>query len=174
MSADPAPRAENRLVEFADKLGGGPVNRTAEPAMAQLHLVTFLLEREEFGIAIDQVCEVIGVNEVTRVPHAPAHVRGVINLRGRVLAVFDLRARMGLPSGSVTPKSRIIVVEVQERMLGCLVDAVIQVLKVPAAAAAAAPREALSPTTDFITGVVRLNSRLIVLLDLEKAVLTRD
>lgn len=136
--------------------------------------MTFRLDREEFGIPIQQVREVIQVGDITRVPHAPPHIRGVANLRGRILAVVEIRTLLGLQPAAVTSRSRVVVVEVHDRVLGILVDAVTQVVKVPTAAVAPAPAEVLSPGTDYITGVARWHSRLIVLLDLERALSIRE
>jgi purine-binding chemotaxis protein CheW len=120
------------------------------------------------------VREVIRVGEITRVPQARLHVRGVTNLRGRVLAVVEIRTRMGLPAAEITPQSRVVVVGVHDRILGILVDGVSQVVKVPTETIAPAPEEVLSPGTDYITGVARWNSRLIMLLDLEQVLLLPD
>ena len=84
---------------------------TAAPGR-ELHLLTFTLDREEFGIPVTQVREVIRVDGITRVPQAPAHVRGVTNLRGRILAVVELRTRLGLTPAVAHAASRIVVVEV--------------------------------------------------------------
>jgi len=162
------------LLRFADELQRqAPATEALRPG-PQLHLVTFALDREEFGIPIEQVREVIRVGEITRVPQARLHVRGVTNLRGRVLAVVEIRTRMGLPAAEITPRSRVVVVGVHDRILGILVDGVSQVVKVPAETVAPAPEEVLSPGTDYITGVARWNSRLIMLLDLEKVLLLPD
>jgi purine-binding chemotaxis protein CheW len=145
------------------------------PAPApELHLVTFTLDREQFGIPIARVLEVIRVGEITRIPQARQHVRGVTNLRGRILAVVEIRTRMGLVPAEITSKSRIVVVDLHDRTLGILVDAVSQVIKVPANAVAEAPSEALTPAADYVTGVVRWSSRLIILLDLEKVLTLSD
>src|SRR4051812_5020956 len=174
MSARPEPRRSGSLLQFADELQSLSAATEAPSPGPQLHLVTFALDREEFGIPIDQVREVIRVGEITRVPQARLHVRGVTNLRGRVLAVVEIRTRMGLPAAEITPRSRVVVVGVHDRILGILVDGVSQVVKVPAETVAPAPEEVLSPGTDYITGVARWNSRLIMLLDLEKVLLLPD
>jgi purine-binding chemotaxis protein CheW len=140
----------------------------------QLHLVTFHLDREEFGAPIRQVREVVRVAEITRVPEAPPHMRGVMNLRGRVLPVVEIRSRLGLEPAVVTPRARVLVAEAHGRTLGLLVDAVRQVARVPADAVAPAPEEVLSAHTDYITGVARWDGRLIILLDLDKALLLRE
>jgi purine-binding chemotaxis protein CheW len=156
------------LLRFADTMDQAPADGRKAPS-PELHLVTFALDREEFGIRVNQVREVIRVGEITRVPQAPPHVRGVTNLRGRILPVVELRTRLGLTPGIVSPRSRIVVVEVHDRVLGLLVDAVLQVTKVPGETVAPAPDEVLSPQANYICGVARWNSRLIILLELEQA-----
>jgi purine-binding chemotaxis protein CheW len=170
----PPGQGADSLLRFADELERqAPATEVLRPSL-ELQLVTFALDREEFGIPIEQVREVIRVGEITRVPQARAHVRGVTNLRGRVLAVVEIRTRMGLPAAEITPRSRVVVVGVHDRILGILVDGVSQVVKVPAETVTPAPEEVLSPGTDYITGVARWNSRLIMLLDLEKVLLLPD
>jgi purine-binding chemotaxis protein CheW len=163
------------LLRFADTVEQDAVPAsTAIAPGPELHLVTFALEREEFGIRVDQVREIIRVGEITRVPQAPDHVRGVANLRGRILAVVEIRSRLGLTAAELTPRSRIIVVEIQGRVLGILVDAVLQVVKIPAETVTSAPDEVLSPQTDYISGVARWNSRLVILLDVERVLLLNE
>ena len=174
MSGRPARNATHGLLHFADELERLS-DAAEEPRPGpELHLVTFALDREEFGVPIDQVFEVIRVGEITRVPQARQHVRGVTNLRGRILAVVEIRTLMGLSPAHITPQSRIVVVGVHHRTLGILVDRVSQVVKLPATSAVPAPDEVLSTNADYITGVAQLRSRLIVLLDLEKVLLLPD
>ena len=161
------------LLRFAD----GLEREAAAPApmpSGELHLVTFALGREEYGIPVGQVREVIRVGEITRVPQAPAHVRGVTNLRGRILPVVELRGRLGLEPAVPTARSRIVVVEVAGRVLGLLVDAVLQVTKVPLESVAPPPEEVLSSDSDYLSGVARWNDRLIILLELDKALLLHE
>jgi len=162
------------LLHFADDLQRQSAATEAPGPGPELQLVTITLDREEFGIPIGQVREVIRVSEITRVPQAREHVRGVTNLRGRILAVIEIRTRMGLPPAEITPRSRVVVVGVHDRTLGILVDGVSQVVKVPEKTIAPAPEEVLSPGADYITGVARWNSRLIILLNLEKVLLLPD
>jgi purine-binding chemotaxis protein CheW len=160
----------DELLRFADAIE----RRAAEPVpapAAELHLVTFALDREEYGIPVTRVREVIRVADITRVPQAPAHVRGVTNLRGRILPVVELRSRLGLAPTAPTPRSRIVVVEVADRVLGRLVDAVLQVVKVPVETVAPPPEEVLSADSGYLGGVARWNGRLIILLELEQALL---
>jgi purine-binding chemotaxis protein CheW len=174
MSAAPQPKKAESLLGYADQLQHQAPAAEAQTPSPELHLVTFALDREEFGIPIGQVREVIRVSDITRVPQARPHVRGVTNLRGRILAVVEIRTRMGLRTAEITPRSRVVVVGIGERILGILVDAVSQVVKVPSATVAPAPEEVVSPGTDYITGVARWNSRLIILLDLEKVLQLPD
>ena len=172
----PGPEANRResLLDYADQLQRQSPAVEAQVPSPELHLVTFALDREEFGIPIEQVREVIRVSDITRVPQARQHVRGVANLRGRILAVVEIRTRMGLSAAEVTPRSRIVVVGIGQRMLGILVDGVSQVVKVPVTTVTPPPEEVMSPATDYITGVARWNSRLIILLDLEKVLQLPD
>src|SRR5687768_6184818 len=168
MPTDERPAVEP-LLGFADTLPAASADGSAPAPM--LHLLTFVLDREEFGIPVTQVREVIRVDGITRVPQVPAHVRGVANLRGRILAVVEIRTRLGLTPAVITPASRIVVVEVMGRVLGLLVDRVSQVTKVPVDSVVPPPDEVVTAETDFLTGVARWNSRLIMLLDLDKVLL---
>jgi purine-binding chemotaxis protein CheW len=174
MSARPRSAEAESLLRYADELQRLSVSAEAPGPGPELHLVAFALDREEFGIPIGQVREVIRVSDITRVPQARSHVRGVTNLRGRILAVVEIRTRLGLTPAEITPRSRIIVVGAHDRTLGILVDGVSQVVKVPTASIAPAPEEVLSSNADYITGVARWNSRLIILIDLEKVLLLPD
>jgi purine-binding chemotaxis protein CheW len=162
------------LLRFADTMSRETAPAPAPLNGGELHLITFGLDREEYGIKVGQVREVIRVTEITRVPQSPAHVRGVANLRGRILPVVEIRTRLGLEAGVVTQRSRIIVVEVHDRVLGILVDAVLQVAKVPLDTVTPPPEEVVTPQTDYINGVAHWSGRLIILLELEKVLLLQD
>ncbi len=133
----------------------------------EVHLVTFNLG-EEYGVPIKQVQEIIRVGSITIVPNSPSYMEGVINLRGRVLPVLNLRKRLKLSEEKITKTSRIVVTEVGSKVIGLLVDSVSHVIKVPAEAIESAPEEVLEIDSDYITGVGKLKNRLIILLDLEK------
>lgn len=138
-----------------------------EERSAELHLVTFNLG-EQYGVPINQVQEIVRVGAITKVPNSPPFMDGVINLRGRVLPVLNLRKRLGIEEKPVTKASRIIVTEVGPKVIGLLVDAVSHVVKVPTESIDEAPEEVLDISTDFITGVCKLPRALVILLDLEK------
>jgi purine-binding chemotaxis protein CheW len=162
------------LLRFADTVTKESAPAPAPGVGSELHLITFGLDREEYGIRVAQVREVIRVTEITRVPQSPAHVRGVTNLRGRILPVVEIRTRLGLEPAVVTPRSRIIVVDVHDRVLGILVDAVLQVAKVPEDTVTPPPEEVVTPQTDYISGVAHWSGRLIILLELEKVLLLQE
>lgn len=140
-------------------------NYKEEPKDA--HLVTFNLG-EEYGVPISQVQEIVRVGGITMVPNSPSYMEGVINLRGRVLPVLNLRKRLALPENAMSSASRIVVTEVGDKVIGLLVDAVSHVIKIPAASVDPAPEEVLEVDTDYITGVGKLEDRMVILLDLEK------
>jgi purine-binding chemotaxis protein CheW len=133
----------------------------------ELHLVTFNLG-EEYGVPINQVQEIVRVGSITTVPNSPSYMEGVINLRGKVLPVLNLRKRLKLSLQDISKASRIIVTEVGSKVIGLLVDSVSHVIKVQSDFIETAPEEVLEVDTDYITGVGKLQNRLIILLDLEK------
>ncbi len=131
-------------------------------------LVTFRLGNEEFSLDILRVQEIIRHMELTRVPRTPDFVEGVINLRGRVIPVLDLRKRFGLPADERTNETRIIVVDVDNRTVGLKVDAVSEVLRLPADTVEPPPAIVTGAESDYIRGVGKLDGRLIILLDVSK------
>lgn len=135
------------------------------------HLVTFFLAKEEYGVEIGSVQEIIRATDLTPVPGAPSHVKGVINLRGKIIPVVDLRKRFGLPVIDSCETQRTIVVELGSKRLGMLVDSVSQVIKISSAIVDSMPEEATSVNENFIKGVGKLDSRLIIILDLNQSLL---
>ncbi|MCS7172070.1 MAG: chemotaxis protein CheW [Armatimonadetes bacterium] len=132
------------------------------------HLVVVRLDRERYGFAIEHVHEIIRMQEVTRIPRAPEFVEGVINLRGQVIPVLDLRRRFGLPAGERDGATRIVVVEMNGSRVGVVVDAVLEVLRIPARSVV--PPEELLATGQvaFLRGVAKHGEGLILLLDLHR------
>ena len=135
------------------------------------HLVTFRLQREEYGVEIGSVQEIIRATDITPVPNAPSHVRGVINLRGKIIPVVDLRKRLALPAVAATDAQRIVVVELGEKRIGMLVDSVSQVIKLSSSIIEEMPEEATNIDENYIRGVGKLDSRLIIILDLNRSLL---
>jgi purine-binding chemotaxis protein CheW len=133
-----------------------------------LQLVSFDMDDEEFGVDILNVQEINRMIEVTSVPNAPPHVEGVINLRGKVIPVIDLRTRLGMPPKEHDNNTRIIVMELSGKTVGFVVDAVREVLRIPRSATEPPPELATGEYPDYITAVGKVNDRLLTLLDLSK------
>ncbi|MCK4873317.1 MAG: chemotaxis protein CheW [Phycisphaerales bacterium] len=134
----------------------------------QLQLVTFEVADEEYAVDILAVQEINRMMEITRVPQAPEEVKGVINLRGKIIPVVDIRRRFKIDERESTTDDRIIVVKVQGRVLGFIVDRVHEVLRISASIIEPPPAMISSVDSDFISGVSKLDDRLITLLDLER------
>jgi purine-binding chemotaxis protein CheW len=164
--------AEDVLARFMESAqiaaNMGETKRDRQEGDSIHHLVTFTLGKEEFGVAIGCVQEIIRATDITSVPGAPGHVRGVINLRGKIIPVIDLRKRFNLPAAEAGDAERIVVVELGVKRLGMLVDGVSQVIKVPAEVVETLPEEATSVDENYISGVGKLDSRLIIMLDLNR------
>lgn len=135
--------------------------------MAEEQLVTFGLGSEEFGVDIMCVQEIIRIPPITRVPKAPEYVEGVINLRGNVIPVVSLRTRFGLERVEESDLSRIIVLQVQNKVFGIRVDAVTEVLRLDTESIEPPPPVALGMDSHFIRGVGKIGERLLILLNLD-------
>jgi purine-binding chemotaxis protein CheW len=133
-----------------------------------LQLVSFKIGAEEFGVDILKVQEINKMTSITKVPNAPDFVEGVINLRGRVIPIIDLRTRLGLEKIEHTKDTRIIVVELDGKTVGFIVDAVNEVLRIPAGITEKPPELVAGIESDYITAVGKLEDRLLILLDLDK------
>ena len=136
----------------------------------EIQLVIFRIGKEEFGAEISSVLEISRVLEITHLPQAPGFIEGVVNLRGKVVAVVDLHRQFGLASPEARPKTaRIIVVEIQKETIGFLVDEVPEVLRIPETQLEPTPELIQSRIKkDYIKGVGKLGSRLVILLDLNQ------
>jgi len=133
-----------------------------------LMCVNFMLGDELYGQDISFIQEVNRVQEITDVPGSPEYIIGVINRMGNVIPVMDLRKRLGLADLNITSKSRIIVVEFKESLLGLMVDSVHHVLEIPYDMISETPETAVTDRNKFISGIGRLKDELIFLLDIEK------
>jgi len=131
-----------------------------------IQLVTFSIGEEEFGVNILQVQEIIRTMEITNVPRAPEFVEGVINLRGKVIPIVDMRSRFGLDAKGHDKYTRIIVVEFDNIIVGFVVDSVSEVLRIPANSVQPPPPVVAGMDSDYIDGVGKLEDRLLILLDL--------
>ena len=146
-----------------------------------LHLVTFRVGTELFGVPISTVQEIVRVPVISRIPQAPEFVKGVINLRGRVITVVDIRTRMGQANAAAdaadaeeqAKKARVLVVEAEGRLVGVIVDEVAEVLRLAAAQVDPPPPMVAGLSNQYLKGVGKLKDDLLILIDIER-VLTND
>jgi chemotaxis signal transduction protein len=165
--------SSRRILEFSDSLSDAPRPAPALPA-EWATVVTFYLGAELFGFAVNAIQEVIRVGQIVRVPHAPYTVRGIHNLRGRVVPIVDLRVRLGLARVEVTERSRLLITPAHNRMLGLLVDSVDQVTRIDLSRMTAPPADVLSEHSEYITGVYQQDPQFLIMLDIERVLLVPD
>jgi purine-binding chemotaxis protein CheW len=137
-------------------------------ATGTMQLVSFRLDQEEYGIEITKVQEIILMGDITRVPQTPNFIKGLINLRSTVIPIVDLRLRFGLKEESPTDDTRIMVVNVGGKTIGIIVDAVSEVLRISQEQISPPPPTVAGLGREYLTGLVKLNKRLLILLDIDK------
>lgn len=135
-----------------------------------IQLVSFKLGNEEFGVDIRKVQEINRMVEITKIPQAPHFCEGVINLRGKVLPVIDLRKKFEMEIEEWTRNTRIVVCEDGNSIVGIIVDAVEEVLRIPSSTIEPAPKIVSSVGSDYINGVAKLDERLLIFLDVSKII----
>ncbi len=143
---------------------GSPVSVTADGAQ----YLTFSLGDDAYGVEILKVQEIRGSSPITPLPNTPAHIRGVINLRGSIIPVVDLRSRLGMGNGADKPASVVIVVTVGPQVKGMLVDAVSDVVDIPAAEIQPPPDVDTPSAARFVKGLTKTGDKLVILLDLDQ------
>jgi purine-binding chemotaxis protein CheW len=136
--------------------------------MKELQIVGFRVGQETFGLPISRVQEIVRPPEIASVPHAPDYVEGVMNLRGRIVPVIDLRRRFGSTVGATSSKTRVLVVDVDSRTVGLIVDSASEVLKITESQIEPAPNVFADPATNYVCGIAKHQGRLIILVDLTK------
>lgn len=178
---EPAPAAgaghegPDQLYSFADSLARDAEGIDDQKQEEKLETwVTFELAGEFFGLPVTHVQEILRVTGITRVPHAPGAVRGVTNMRGKVLPVVDLRVRLGLREKEIDGHSRILVVSSKGRYMGLLVDSVQQVLRLARSKIQPPPPDVMTHQSDYILGVYHLDEALVILLEVDRVLLIRD
>jgi purine-binding chemotaxis protein CheW len=139
----------------------------------ETHIVGFRVGRETYGVPIRTLHEIVRVPEITAVPDAPDYLEGVINLRGKIVSVIDLRKRFGQPATPLDRNSRILVVEHLGRLAGMIVDSASEVLKIPESDIETAPAMMQEGGLDCVTGLGKYQGRLIILLDINKVLQAR-
>lgn len=135
-------------------------------------LVVFLLKQNdsvcEYGVPITQVQEIIPITSPTKLPQSPDFVEGIINLRGRIIPIIDLKKRFNMGTSEITPETRSVVVEVDGQTVGIIVDEVSEVLRLSADNIEPPPAVIGGITAEYLTGVGKLEDRLLILLDMDK------
>jgi purine-binding chemotaxis protein CheW len=139
-----------------------------------LQLVSFKIGNEEFGVNILNVQEINKMTQITKVPNAPEFVEGVINLRGRVIPVINLRTRLKLEKKESDKDTRIIVVDIEKNTVGFIVDGVSEVLRIPVSITEAPPEIVAGVDSEFIKSVGKLEDRLLILIDLDKILSNKE
>ncbi|HUO32688.1 MAG TPA: chemotaxis protein CheW [Bryobacteraceae bacterium] len=150
---------------------GQAAPKTADPAgmlTSAGQFLTFVLGEEQYGIEILKVQEIKGYSAITPIPNTPAYIKGVINLRGTVVPVVDLRAKFSLAATEYNKFTVIIVVTVGEKVIGMLVDAVSDVMDIAASEMRTAPDLGVRVDTRFISGMATVGERMTVLLDIDR------
>ena len=146
-----------------------PVQQTSQSeGTGSMQLVSFRLGQEEYGIEITKVQEIILVGKITRVPQTPDYIKGLINLRSTVIPIVDLRLRFGMAPEETTDESRIMVVNVAGKTIGIIVDAVSEVLRILHKQVAPPPPTVAGLGREYLTGLVKLENRLLIMLDIDK------
>ncbi len=144
------------------------LNASAQETSGSMQLVSFRLAQEEYGIEITKVQEIILMGEITRVPQTPDFIQGLINLRNTVIPIVDLRLRFGVSQEETTDETRIMVINVGGKTIGIIVDAVNEVLRILNDQISPPPPTVVGLGQDYLTGLVKLEQRLLILLDIDK------
>ena len=139
-----------------------------------VQLVSFLIDETEYAVDILVVNEILRYPDITRLPNTPKFIRGVINLRGNVIPVVDVRVRFGFSKGSITDLTRVIVIDTRGKQIGLLVDNVYQVVRIPVANIDPPSDIITGVSEEFIAGIGRFNDRLIILLKMSQAIFLED
>lgn len=143
-------------------------NGNSPDTQDERQLVVFGLGEEDYGVDISLVREIIAMQKITKLPQAIKSVEGIINLRGNIIPVVDLRKRFELPSTDYTSKTRIIVVEIDGETVGLIVDCVLEVIRVPATSIEPPESIVVNLDENLVEGIAKLDDRLIILLDVSK------
>lgn len=152
---------ENALVPHSENA------KTTAKRSDILQLVTFNLGEEQFAVDILKVQEINRMTAITKIPGSPYEVEGIVNLRGKVIPIVNLRKKIGLPAKENDEHSRIIIMDIQGTNMGLIVDAVDEVLRIPASIVESSPTVSMGISSGLIKGIAKLEDRLIVLIDLQ-------
>lgn len=140
--------------------------------------LVFHLGREEFGIRVLKVREIMGIQDITAVPHTPSHIKGVINLRGKVIPVVDLRLKFGMPPEEYSPRTCIIVVQIRgeagSMLMGIIVDGVAEVLNLANSDIEDTPDFGDGTATPYLLGMAKVKGKVKILLEIDQVLASSD
>ncbi len=139
-----------------------------EQSMDELQVVVFELENSYYGVHILQVQEIIKMTEITKLPNTPKFIEGVVNLRGRIIPVMDLRKRFGLNPIPVNEEWKILILKTEEVLFGVMVDQISEVEKISVGIIEVPPKIVAGVKGEFISGIAKTDKRLLILLDIER------
>ncbi|MBX3395211.1 MAG: chemotaxis protein CheW [Phycisphaerae bacterium] len=167
------PQSDKSIGPTDAAISGSSANASNGNGAGTTQIVGFRIGNEEYGVDIMRVQEIILLGHITKMPEVPDYIRGLINLRGHVIPIVDLRTRFGLPRGQSDEHTRIIVVNVGDKTMGIVVDAVNEVLRIGAEQLEPAPSSIAGIDHAYIKGLIKFESKLLILLDIH-AILTRE
>jgi len=136
--------------------------------------LTFVLNREEYGIEIKHVIEIIGIQNITSIPDMPQYIKGVINLRGKVIPVMDVRMRFNISEQAYNERTCIIVITVSEQLVGLIVDEVSEVLDIPKTSVEPSPKVNRGEGSKFVQGMGKIGDAVKILLNVDKLLFEED
>ena len=165
--------AGEAVYRFADDLAATQAADAPRRATRMETWLSFRLQDETFGLPITHVLEVVRVGAISRVPEAPAAIRGVTNLRGRVVPVVDLRVRLWMAAATLGERSRLLVATARGRLIALLVDDAWQVVRIDRNEVQPPPADVLSAGTDYLIGMISTGDALMFLLDVERVLLVQ-
>jgi purine-binding chemotaxis protein CheW len=139
-----------------------------ESAEDENKYVTFQIGTEEYGITIDFVKEIVGIQKITTVPDMPSYIKGIINLRGEVIPIIDVRLRFRYEEIPYNDRTCIIIINIAESVIGLIVDEVSEVMDIPAENVAPPPKASAKSKNKFIKGIGKVGDTIKILLDVEK------
>lgn len=142
--------------------------------MTYMKVIVFQIDNEEYAVPVDQVGSIERVQSITRVPQTVNFAKGIINLRGVIIPVIDLRLRFGMPEMPYTESNRIIIIHLDDTEVGLIVDIANDVIDLPKEMIESAPEVIDTISVEYISGVAKLDKRLLILLDLEKVLSTKE
>ena len=146
----------------------------AHDAPAQIQFISFAIGNDQYGVDIMAVREIKGWSDITHLPKQPDYVRGVLNLRGAIVPIVDLRCRFGEGLTETTPLHIVIIVQIEGRQVGLIGDRVLDIVSVDAAQVQPVPRTAEGVTSDFLSGLLTHDDAMIALIDLPKLLSVQD